>query len=112
MPLIWKKPIIMIIIAGFDGSFGASTLNLDNGECLANIFTVSGNPSGREQLKAISFAPLYSGCLLQHPGLQKPRSAGEPESGTAMFSSKQYGSTTYSGYYPIPLKTPAGLPGR
>ena len=31
----------------YDGSFGASTLDLDNGECLANIFTVSGNPGGR-----------------------------------------------------------------
>ena len=55
--------------------------------------------------------PLYSGRLLQHPGLQNP-DPGEPESGTAMFSSKQYGSTTYSGYYTDPTENPAGLRGR
>lgn len=104
MPLIWKKPIIMIIIYQYDGSFGASTLNLDNGECLANIFTVSGNPSGREQLKAISFA-LYTPDVYYSIQVYKNPDPGEPESGTAMFSSKQYGSTTYSGYYTIPLKT-------
>ena len=88
----------------YDGSFGASTLNLDNGECLANIFTVSGNPSGREQLKAISFA-LYTPDVYYSIQVYKNPDPGEPESGTAMFSSKQYGSTTYSGYYTIPLKT-------
>ena len=88
----------------YDGSFGSSTLNLDNGECLANIFTVSGNPSGREQLKAVSFA-LYTPDVYYSIQVYKNPDPGEPESGTAMFSSKQYGSTTYSGYYTIPLKT-------
>lgn len=88
----------------YDGSFGASTLDLDNGECLANIFTVSGNPGGREQLKAVSFA-LYTPDVYYSIQVYKNPDPGEPESGTAMFSSKQYGSTTYSGYYTIPLKT-------
>ena len=88
----------------YDGSFGASTLDLDNGECLANIFTVSGNPGGREQLKAVSFA-LYTPDVYYSIQVYKNPDPGEPESGTAMFSSKHYGSTTYSGYYTIPLKT-------
>lgn len=64
----------------YDGSFGASTLDLDNGECLANIFTVSGNPGGREQLKAVSFA-LYTPDVYYSIQVYKNPDPGEPESG-------------------------------
>lgn len=88
----------------YDGSTGASTFPLSNGESLSNVFTVSGNPDGREKLEAVSFA-LFTPDVNYSIQVYKNPDPGEPESGTALFSSPQYGSTTYSGYYTIPLKT-------
>lgn len=88
----------------YDGSVGASTLSLKNGQALSNIFTISGNPGGNEKLKAVSFA-LYTPDVYYSIQVYKNPDPGDPQSGTALFSSPQYGSTTYSGYYTIPLKT-------
>lgn len=88
----------------YDGSSGASTFSLKNGEKLSNIFTVSGNPGGREKLKAVSFS-LFTPDVYYSIQVYKNPDPGDPQSGTALFSSPQYGSTTYSGYYTIPLKT-------
>lgn len=61
--------------------------------------------SVRQRTAESHFFALYTPDVYYSIQVYKNPDPGEPESGTAMFSSKQYGSTTYSGYYTIPLKT-------
>lgn len=89
----------------YDGSGSIETLKLSSGGSLSNVYTVKGNPGGNERLEAVSFALMsqntnYSIQIYKNPG------KGVPTSGSPVFASPQTGSTTYSGYYTIPLDDP------
>ena len=88
----------------YDGSSGASTFHLTNGNALSNIYTVSGNTGGREKLKAVSFS-LYTTNVSYSIQVYRNPDPGEPESGTPLLPAPQTGTTTYCGYYTIPLNT-------
>lgn len=88
----------------YDGSFSASVFSVSNGSSFSNIYTVNGNPGGREKLEAVSFS-LFTTNVSYSIQIYKNPDPGEPESGTAMLKTPQTGSTTYCGYYTIPLTT-------
>lgn len=89
----------------YDGASGISRASLNSQGSIANVFTVSGNPNGtQERLSAVSFA-LYDVnvdySIQIYTGIT---SVQDPTSGTKAFDTEQTGSTTYAGYYTIPLR--------
>lgn len=89
----------------YDGSSSIETLKLSSGGSLANVFTVKGNPGGNERLEAVSFALMSQNTNYSIQIYKNPKK-GVPTSGSPVFASPQTGSTTYSGYYTIPLEHP------
>ena len=88
----------------YDGSFGSDYYTLSNGGSLSNVYTVKGNPSGNEKLEAVSFS-LLSQNVKYSIQIYKDPPFNNPGAGIPMFSTPQTGTTTYSGYYTIPLHT-------
>lgn len=86
----------------YDGSFGAEIVTSMNDTSLANVYKVRGNPGSNERLDAVSFS-LFSQNVRYSIQIYKNPSAGKPDSGSPVLSSPQTGTTTYSGYYTIPL---------
>ena len=86
----------------YDGSTGSTTLKLKSGDSIAARYVIQGK-GGREQLDAISFA-LDSENVKYSIQVYKNSSKKNPTDGTAMLKSAQTGSTTYCGYYTIPLR--------
>ena len=91
----------------YDGSSGFSSFNLAAGGSISNVFTAHANASGIEQLKAVSFAVNTAGIPYTVKVYKNLSSASNPESGTLVAT--KTGTTTYAGYYTIPLDSPVSL---
>ena len=88
----------------YDGSFGAMGIKLNSGGSISNVYKVKGNSGGNERLEAVSFS-LFTQNVNYSIQIYKDPDNDEPTSGTPIFTTPQTGSTTYSGYYTIPLET-------
>lgn len=88
----------------YDGS--ASTVHYQFTESgtgsISNVFTVKGNPGSRERLDAVSFA-LASQNVHYSIQIYKNPPTGNPSDGIPVFDTPQTGTTTYCGYYTVPL---------
>lgn len=88
----------------YDGSTGDTYRGIESGGYIANVFQASSpNPKAiAEQLEAVAvgFADSDVSYSVQ---IYKNPTAGDPDSGTPMLSSPVTGTTTYAGYYTIPL---------
>lgn len=97
----------------YDGSAGAynasysksALTRIDSGASIANVFTVQNLGNGHtEQLKAVSFA-LYDTAVSYSIQIYKNLSDGaNPMSGVPQLATPVTGSTSYAGYYTIPLE--------
>lgn len=97
----------------YDGSAGAYIDNATNdtgyripsGNSIANVFTVpEDNATGYQKLAAVSFA-LYATSVDYSIQIYKnPVDASNPTSGTALLASPKTGTTSFVGYYTIPLE--------
>ncbi|MBD5095960.1 MAG: hypothetical protein HDT40_02965 [Lachnospiraceae bacterium] len=84
----------------YDGSETVATITIDDGDYIANEFTVAG--AACEELKAVSIALAddnigYSIQIYLNP------EAGNPTSGIPVLDAPVQGYTTYKGYYTIPI---------
>ncbi len=104
----------------YDGSAGAynasysdSTLTrVDSGDAIANVFAVQREEEAyTETLRAVSFALLDTAVSYRIQIYKNPRDPKDPASGTAMLLVPAEGSTSYAGYYTVPLNTPVPLHG-
>ncbi|WP_099467580.1 Ig-like domain-containing protein [Konateibacter massiliensis] len=89
----------------YDGASGISSKYVSKGGSLANVFTVSGNTEGNaEIIEAVSFA-LYDVNVNYTIDIYTSLSdSTDPTSGELAMT--QSGSTSYTGYYTIPLDEP------
>ncbi len=84
----------------YDGAYGTSYWGIYNNNGFANVYTCEGEYI--EKIDAVSFALAeanvdYSIQIYKNPDVDNP------ESGEALLSTSQTGSTTYTGYYTIEL---------
>ncbi len=95
-----------------DGSAGAynatnskSTLTkVESGSSIANVFTVQDSGSGhREILKAVSFALFDTAVNYRIQIYKNLTDSADPASGIAQLHTPLTGSTSYAGYYTLPL---------
>jgi C1A family cysteine protease len=91
----------------YDGSCGNGSTYVKSGDSIAAVYTVEG--SANELLEAVSIG-LYSTNVNYSVQIYKNPTTGDPESGTALLvnpvngdPAPVTGSTTYTGYYTIPL---------
>ena len=91
----------------YDGSYGNAEINVAANGGVANVFTAHANPGGVEQLKAVSFALNTGGVPYTVKVYKNLASASNPESGTLVAT--KTGTTTYAGYYTVPLDSPISL---
>lgn len=87
----------------YDGTASCTYMTLASGSSMSNIFTVKGNPGGQERLDAVSFA-VASPNVQYAIQIYKNPPSGNPSGGIAVFDQAQTGTTTYCGYYTIPLQ--------
>lgn len=104
----------------YDGSAGAyNATNPDSpltkipsGGSIANVFSVqSKDVSHKETLKAVSFALFDTAVSYSIQIYKNPVNASDPESGTPALLVPTAGSTSYVGYYTVPLTEPVPLEG-
>lgn len=94
----------------YDGSCGIQTLSVTNGGSISNVFTASGNKNGvRERLDAVSFAFFSTNVDYSIQIYKNLTDPTDPTSGTAMLSTPQTGTTSYTGYYTVKLNEPVIL---
>ena len=96
----------------YDGSAGAYTdiakndsgYRVTSNNSIANVFTVpKDNATGYQKLSAVSFA-LYTPMVDYSVQIYKnPTNPSNPESGTPLLASPKTGTTTFVGYYTVPL---------
>lgn len=87
----------------YDGAAGIYGDLFPSGSRFANVFTVRANPGGCEKLRAVS---LVAGDVNLEYSIQvylNPTSANDPESGTPALSRPVTGTTSFEGFYTIPL---------
>ncbi len=96
----------------YDGSAGAynasnsgSTLTrVDSGGAIANVFTVQNQGNGHtETLKAVSFALFDTAVSYQIQIYKNLTDEENPASGMPQLNEPVTGSTSYAGYYTVPL---------
>lgn len=102
----------------YDGSAGAynatnpdsNLTKVDSGGSIANVFTVH-NKDGfsTENLKAVSFALFDTAVSYSIQVYKDLTDTANPSSGTAQLPEPVTGSTSYAGYYTIPLDMPVTL---
>lgn len=104
----------------YDGSAGAyNATNPDSpltkipsGGSIANVFTVHSQENfHQETLKAVSFALFDTAVSYSIQIYKNPTDASDPASGTPELTVPVTGSTSYTGYYTIPLTEPVSLKG-
>lgn len=89
----------------YDGTILDDVICIGSGAAkMANVFQVSANPSGAEELKAVSFA-VHSPNLEYSIQIYKDLTDKKnPESGTAMLETPIEGSTLSAGFYTVELE--------
>ena len=70
----------------------------------ANVFSASGNPGGREEIKAISFETGHARCGYEVSVYVNPTDSDNPESGT--LAAYEEGITSFVGKYVVELSRP------
>jgi C1A family cysteine protease len=91
----------------YDGTSGANGYSLASGGSIANIFTASGNSTGaQEKIDAVSFALYDVNVNYSIQIYTDITDTTNPTSGTARLLTPKTGSTSYVGYYTIPLDEP------
>ena len=90
----------------YDGGYAHHEMAIDNGNGVANIYTVNG--SAVEELDAVSIALADSNIRYELQIYYNP-DEDDPLSGEPVFASPQTGTTTYAGYYTIKLNKPVLL---
>lgn len=104
----------------YDGSAGAYNAThsdspltrIDSGDAIANVFTVQGQEGlHTETLRAVSFALLDTAVSYHIQIYKNLKDPSDPTSGTAAFLAPVTGSTSYAGYYTVPLEVPVALQG-
>lgn len=102
----------------YDGSAGAYNATnpdspltkISNGGSIANVFSVrSQGNSRKETLKAVSFALFDTAVSYSIQIYKNPIDASDPASGIPALSVPVTGSTSYAGYYTIPLTEKVSL---
>ncbi len=102
----------------YDGSAGAfnvtnsnSTLTkIDSGSSIANVFRVHIKGDQKwEELKAVSFALFDTAVSYRIQIFKNPKDASDPASGIPALLEPVTGSTSYTGYYTVPLPVPVSL---
>lgn len=94
----------------YDGSFGICYDSVNNGGSIANVYTASGNTNGSgETLNAVSFALYDTNVNYSIQIYKNLTNASNPTSGTAMLATPVTGTTSYTGYYTIPLSSGISL---
>lgn len=100
----------------YDGSAGAynatnqnsALTRVDSKGSIANVFSVTRRKSG-EMLKAVSFALFDTAVSYSVQIYKNLEDASNPASGTVQFEEPVTGSTSYAGYYTVPLPVPVAL---
>lgn len=96
----------------YDGSAGAFNVTnqeseltkVDSGGSIANVFTVHNRgDSHRESLRAVSFALFDTAVSYSIQIYKNPLERDKPDSGIPQLSQPVTGSTSYAGYYTVPL---------
>lgn len=88
----------------YDGSSAVLGSGVANGGSIANVFTAKANPSGgAENIEAVSFALYDVNVEYSIQIYTNLKNANDPTSGTAMLSTPKKGSTSFVGYYTVPL---------
>jgi uncharacterized protein YjdB len=88
----------------YDGTSGKSSTYVVNGGSIANIFNAKANSvGGAEQIEAVSFALSDVNVDYSIQIYKNLTNEQNPTSGTSMLSTPQTGTTSYSGYYTVPL---------
>jgi C1A family cysteine protease len=89
----------------YDGASGATGYALSSGGSIANIFTASGNKTGgQEEINAVSFALYDVNVNYSIQIYTNLTDTTNPVSGTAALTIPKVGSTSYVGYYTVPLE--------
>ena len=94
----------------YDGAFGTRADSVENGGEVANVFVAAGNPQGGDELlEAVGIALASADVSYSLQIYTDIRDPMDPTSGTPAYLQPQTGSTSYSGYYSIPLEEPVRL---
>lgn len=102
----------------YDGSAGAynatnpdsALTKIDSGASIANVFAVHKKEGcSAEALKAVSFALFDTAVSYSIQIYKNPVDPGNPASGEPQLAAPATGSTSYAGYYTIPLSSSVAL---
>lgn len=88
----------------YDGANGIYAYSLSSGGSISNVFIASANSDGTEEaIEAVSFALYDVNVNYSIDIYTNLTDATNPTSGTKALTTPKTGSTTYMGYYTIPL---------
>lgn len=91
----------------YDGAYGLYSYSINSGGSIANVFTATGNSTGdAELIEAVAFALSDVNVNYSIDIYTKLNDPSNPTSGTKALSSPVIGSTTFVGYYTVPLEQP------
>lgn len=91
----------------YDGAYGLYSYSINSGGSIANVFTATGNSTGNAELiEAVAFALSDVNVNYSIDIYTKLNDPSNPTSGTKALSSPVTGSTTFVGYYTVPLEQP------
>lgn len=89
----------------YDGASGATGYAVTSGGSIANFFTATGNTAGtQEEIEAVSFALYDVNVNYSIQIYTDLTDTTNPTSGTPALTIPKTGSTSYVGYYTIPLE--------
>lgn len=93
----------------YDGSAGTRYNVVESGGSIANTFQVSANPGGAEQLDAIAISLCDVNVSYSIQVYTQVEGSADPTNGVPALAEPVTGTTTYAGYYTIPLSSPVQL---
>ena len=93
----------------YDGSGAPSTNTVESGGSIANVFQVRANPGGSEQLDAIAISLSDVDVSYSIQVYTQVKGSADPTNGIPALAEPVTGTTTYAGYYTIPLPSPVEL---
>lgn len=88
----------------YDGSASVSTIALETGGGMANIYHASGSETGAEKINAVGFALRTPNVQYEIQIYKNVVDSKDPQSGIPVLKSPQKGTLDYCGYYTIPLE--------
>lgn len=88
----------------YDGSASTSTVSLENGGGMANIYHASASETGAEKINAVGFAMRTPNVQYEIQIYKNVVDGKDPQSGIPVLKTPQKGTLDYCGYYTIPLE--------